>query len=69
VRSTKNNYDLLDIATKFVDEEDTIGATFCKEKSPHDTDEPSSEKGSVGNTLTCAGGSIIPDAMNNNSPL
>jgi hypothetical protein len=36
--------DLLDIATKFVDREDTIGAIFGKGKSSYDADEPSGKK-------------------------
>lgn len=40
----RTNADLLNIATKFANGEDAVGAIFCKEKSPHDADEPSGEK-------------------------
>jgi hypothetical protein len=36
--------DLLDIATKFNDGEDAVGAIFRKGKGPHDAGEPSGEK-------------------------
>jgi hypothetical protein len=39
----KMTVDLLDIATKFTDREDAVGAIFCKGKSSRDADEPSSK--------------------------
>jgi hypothetical protein len=36
--------DLLDIATKFADWEDAVGAIFRKGKSPRDAGDPSGEK-------------------------
>lgn len=42
--SSKTIVDLLNIATKFVDGEDAVGAIFCKGKSSCDTSEQSSEK-------------------------
>ena len=40
----KDNGGLLDIATKFTDMEDTLGAIFCKGKGPRDASEPNGEK-------------------------
>lgn len=36
--------DLLNIATKFANKEDVVGAIFRKGKSPHDADVPCSER-------------------------
>lgn len=40
----KSTADLLDIATKFVDKEDTVGAIFCKGHSPRDVGKASDVK-------------------------
>jgi hypothetical protein len=51
--------DLLNIATKFTNGEDVVGAIFRKGKDSCDAGEPSREKRERRNILTSAGGTTV----------
>lgn len=58
-RRPRTTVDLLNIATKFTDGEDVVGAIFRKGKGPCDAGEPSTEKRDRRNIPTSTGGTTI----------